>query len=95
MRGEEGRRFSVSLQVLLRYSAVVGARGNVTSQNDLSLAHLARLLRRLGPPERETVEMLLDERFTRTVLRRGREVRNLRNKGKLLSLAHIKKASRR
>lgn len=69
--------------------------GAAVTRKELSFEHLVRLLRKLGPSERETLEILLDERFARTVLRRGREVERLRKKGKLLSLDEVQKAARR
>ena len=59
-----------------------------------SFRQVLRLVRALGPSERETIEMLLDEQFVRTVLKRGSEVGGLRKKGKLLSLEQIRKAIR-
>ena len=57
----------------------------------ITFERIAAEIPRLSETERETLEILLDEEFSRVLLERGAEIEMLRKDKKLLSLADLKK----
>lgn len=68
---------------------------STTTLRNSSLKDLVRAVKNLDLPDRETLEMLLDEEFTHTVIKRGKEVTRLRKQNQLLSFAELKKSFRK
>jgi len=62
-----------------------------TIQIPLSLEQLAIALKQLPPEKWEDLEMMLDEKFKKLVLRRGKTARKQYKKGKTLTLEQLKK----
>ena len=66
----------------------------LTTVRKPAFTSLVRAIRTFTASERETLEMLLDGAFTRTTLRRGKDVSVFRKAGKLLSLDEVRKTFR-
>jgi hypothetical protein len=67
--------------------------GNKTSlvQIPLSLEQLAIALRQLSPERLKDLEMLLDKKFTRLVLKRGQKAYQAYKKGQTIGLDQLQK----
>ena len=64
---------------------------NSTIQIPLLLEQLAIALKQLPPEKLEDLEMMLDEKFKKLVLRRGKTAYQEYKKGKTLTLEQLKK----
>ena len=62
-----------------------------TVKISLSLEQLADALRRLPPEKLEELEILLDKKFTCTILKRGKKAKEEFKKKKTLTLEELKK----
>ena len=62
-----------------------------TVKISLSLEQLADALRRLPPEKLEELEILLDKKFTYTILKRGKKAKEEFKKKKTLTLEELKK----
>ena len=62
-----------------------------TIQIPLSLEQLAIALRQLPPEKLEDLEMMLDEKFSKIVLKRGKTAYREYKKGETLTLEQLKK----
>ena len=63
-----------------------------TTQKNPPLSDLAEVVKKLNLSERETLEMLLDTGFTKTVIKRNKEIERLRKQNRLLSFEELKKS---
>jgi len=62
-----------------------------TIQIPLSLEQLAIALKQLPPEKWEDLEMMLDEKFRKLILKRGKNAYQQFKKGKTLTLEQLKK----
>ena len=53
-----------------------------------------RIIPALEDSQRETIEIMLDEAFTHTILKRAKELKKLKAKSQLLSLAQLQEEFR-
>jgi len=60
-----------------------------TIKKEASLSNILNVIRRLSPPEQETLEALLDKEFSKILIKRGREIGRLRRQNRLLSLQEL------
>lgn len=64
----------------------------IRTRVSVPLEDLAESIWRLPRRDREALELLLEKRFVRTVLRRAKDVPRLRRAGKLLTLRDLRQA---